>query len=131
MDSPRAFVRAVCHPQPDPERPACCRLAVELHLVRPRTGEKVRRLSEVVELTTRAAQEQELFPPGDWEFIRDTLKTIKAPVNARELGIESEYIIKALMEAHNIRKERYTILGDRGLTEAAATKLARKTGVIE
>ncbi len=68
---------------------------------------------------------------GDWEFIRDTLKTIKAPVNARELGIEPEYIIKALMEAHNIRKERYTILGDRGLTEAAATKLARKTGVID
>lgn len=68
---------------------------------------------------------------GDWEFIRDTLKTIKAPVNARELGIEPEYIIKALMEAHNIRKERYTILGDRGLTEAAATKLALKTGVID
>ncbi len=70
FDSPRAFVRAICHPQPDPEQPACCRLAVELHLVRPRTGEKVRKLSEVVELTTRAAQEQELFPPGDWEFIR-------------------------------------------------------------
>ncbi|HOC58258.1 MAG TPA: DEAD/DEAH box helicase [Verrucomicrobiota bacterium] len=70
FDSPRAFVRAICHPQPDPEQPACCRLAVELHLVRPRAGEKVRKLSEVVELTTRAAQEQELFPPGDWEFIR-------------------------------------------------------------
>ena len=68
---------------------------------------------------------------GDWEFIRDTLRTIKAPVNAQELGIEPEYIIKALMEAHNIRKERYTILGDRGLTEAAAIKLARKTGVID
>lgn len=68
---------------------------------------------------------------GDWEFIRETLKTIKAPVNARELGIEPEYIIKALTKAHTIRKERYTILGDRGLTEAAATKLARKTGVID
>lgn len=68
---------------------------------------------------------------GDWEFIRETLKTIKAPVNARELGIEPEYIIKALTQAHTIRKERYTILGDRGLTEAAATKLARKTGVID
>jgi glycerol-1-phosphate dehydrogenase [NAD(P)+] len=68
---------------------------------------------------------------GDWEFIRDTLSTIKAPVNAQELGIEPEYIIKALMKAHNIRKERYTILGDRGLTEAAAVKLARKTGVID
>ncbi len=68
---------------------------------------------------------------GDWKFIRETLKTIKAPVNAYELGIEPEYIIKALTKAHTIRKERYTILGDRGLTEAAATKLARKTGVID
>jgi len=68
---------------------------------------------------------------GDWEFIRDTLKTIKAPVNAHELGIEPEYIIKALTMAHTIRKERYTILGDRGLTEEAAEKLARKTGVID
>ncbi|BDZ68893.1 NAD(P)-dependent glycerol-1-phosphate dehydrogenase [Methanobacterium ferruginis] len=68
---------------------------------------------------------------GDWEFIRDTLKTIKAPVNADELGIEPEYIIKALTMAHTIRKERYTILGDRGLTEEAAEKLARKTGVID
>lgn len=68
---------------------------------------------------------------GDWEFIRDTLKTIKAPVNAYELGIESEYIIEALTKAHTIRKERYTILGDRGLTEEAARKLARKTGIID
>lgn len=67
---------------------------------------------------------------GDWEFIRDTLKTIKAPINARELNIEPEYIIQALIESHNIRKERYTILGDRGLTEKAAEKLAQKTGVI-
>ncbi|NLH85795.1 MAG: DEAD/DEAH box helicase [Verrucomicrobia bacterium] len=70
FDAPRAFVRAICHPQPDPEQPACCRLAVELRLARPRTGEKVRTLGEILELTTRAAHEQELFPPGDWEFIR-------------------------------------------------------------
>ncbi len=70
FDSPRAFLRAVCRPQPDAEQPGRHRLAVELHLQRPRTGEKVRSLREIVELTTRAAHEQELFPPGDWEFIQ-------------------------------------------------------------
>ena len=70
FDSPRAFLRAVCRPQPDEEQPARYRLAVELHLLRPRTGEKVRTLGEIIELTTRAAHEQELFPPGDWEFIQ-------------------------------------------------------------
>lgn len=67
---------------------------------------------------------------GDWKFIRDTLKMIKAPTTAEELGIEPEYIIEALKMAHTIRKERYTILGDRGLTLEAAEALATKTGVI-
>lgn len=67
---------------------------------------------------------------GNWEFIRDTLKTIKAPTTGREIGIKPKYIIKALTKAHEIRKERYTILGDRGLTEEAAETLATITGVI-
>jgi len=67
---------------------------------------------------------------GDWQSIRNTLKKVKAPTTAKELGIESEYIIKALTIAHTIRKDRYTILGDRGLTIEAAEALARNTGVI-
>jgi superfamily II DNA or RNA helicase len=38
--------------------------------MRPRTGEKIRSLHEIIELTTRAAHEQELFPPHDWEFVQ-------------------------------------------------------------
>jgi len=67
---------------------------------------------------------------GDWKFIRDALRTIKAPTTAKEMGIDSEHVIEALMSAHKIRKERYTILGDRGLTRDAAEKLATTTGVI-
>ncbi|MCK9152587.1 NAD(P)-dependent glycerol-1-phosphate dehydrogenase [Methanobacterium alcaliphilum] len=67
---------------------------------------------------------------GDWQFIRDALKKMKAPTTAQELGIDDKYIIKALTIAHSIRKDRYTILGDRGLTPEAAEKLAIKTEVI-
>lgn len=67
---------------------------------------------------------------GDWKSIRDTLKKVKVPTTAEELGIEPELIIKALTMAHTIRKERYTILGDRGLTTEAAEALASNTGVI-
>ena len=67
---------------------------------------------------------------GNWESIRDALKIVKAPTTAEELGIEPEYIIEALKIAHTIRKDRYTILGDRGLTDEAARKLASNTGVI-
>jgi SNF2 family DNA or RNA helicase len=69
LDSPRASLRVLCQPRPDDDLPACHRLAVQFHLMRPRTGEKIRTLSEIAELTTRAAHEQELFPPADWEFI--------------------------------------------------------------
>ncbi|WP_048152163.1 NAD(P)-dependent glycerol-1-phosphate dehydrogenase [Palaeococcus ferrophilus] len=65
-----------------------------------------------------------------WERIRDTLRKVRAPTNAYELGIEPEYIVKALTIAHTIRPERYTILGRDGLTWEAAEKAARITGVI-
>jgi len=67
---------------------------------------------------------------GDWKFIRNALKTLKAPTTASELNMKPEYIIEALKMAHTIRKERYTILGDRGLTREAAEQLASVTGVI-
>jgi len=45
-------------------------LALQFHLFRPRTGDKTKTLGEIVELTTRAAHEQELFSSSDWEFIQ-------------------------------------------------------------
>jgi superfamily II DNA or RNA helicase len=70
LDTPRASLRVLCQPQPDAEQSSRNRLAVQFHLMRPRTGEKVRSLQEIIELTTRAAHEQELFPPSDWEFVQ-------------------------------------------------------------
>ena len=67
---------------------------------------------------------------GDWQQIRSALKKIGAPATARELGIEDKYIIEALLHAHSIRPERYTILGS-GLTPSAARKVAKITGVID
>ena len=70
LDSPRATLRVICRPQADPDNASRFRLAVQFHLMRPRTGEKIRTLRDMIELTTRAAHEQELFPPNDWEFIQ-------------------------------------------------------------
>ena len=67
----------------------------------------------------------------DWQKIRDALKAIGAPTTAKELGIKDEYIIEALTTAHKINPERYTILGESGLTREAAVRLALATGVIE
>src|SRR5258708_35163560 len=70
MECPRASLRVLCRPLPDEQQQSRYRLAVQFHLARPRTGEKLRTFSEIVELTNRAAHEQELFAPEDWEFIQ-------------------------------------------------------------
>ena len=66
-----------------------------------------------------------------WSMIRKVLKKLGAPTTAKELGVNSEKIIEALTIAHKIRPERYTILGEKGLTREAAEKLAKTTGVID
>ena len=68
---------------------------------------------------------------GDWKRIRDALMIIGAPTTAKDLGIEDKYIVEALMKAHKIRPERYTILGDKDLPYEAALKIAKTTKVIE
>ncbi|HIH45423.1 MAG TPA: iron-containing alcohol dehydrogenase, partial [Candidatus Methanoperedenaceae archaeon] len=67
---------------------------------------------------------------GDWKSIKAAIEKIGAPATARELGVSEEHIVEALVRAHEIRPERYTILGT-GLTEEAARRLAIVTGVIE
>ena len=70
LDTPRATLRVVCQPQPDEQEPSRFRLAIQFLLLRPRTGEKARSLHDLVDLVVRAAHEQELFTPWDWEFIQ-------------------------------------------------------------
>jgi glycerol-1-phosphate dehydrogenase [NAD(P)+] len=67
---------------------------------------------------------------ANWQLIKDVLHTIGAPTTANELGISSQHIIEALTKAHSIRPERYTILGESGLTKEAAERVASITGVI-
>lgn len=67
---------------------------------------------------------------GDWMRIRDALKDIGAPTCAKDLGLKDEDIIDALVEAPNIRKDRFTILGDNGLDREVAEVVAKTTMVI-
>ena len=67
---------------------------------------------------------------GDWRRITNALQMIGAPTSAQELGVTGEQVIEALVHAHEIRKDRYTILGNTGLTPDAAERLATITKVI-
>jgi len=67
---------------------------------------------------------------GDWRRLKNALLTIGAPTTAQELGVTHDEVIAALVQAHTLRPDRYTILGDNGLTREAAERLATVTGVI-
>jgi len=68
---------------------------------------------------------------ANWQLIKEILHRIGAPTTSKELGIDSEYIVDALTKAHSVRPERYTILGESGLTKEAAHRVASTTGVID
>ncbi|MBI2078507.1 MAG: NAD(P)-dependent glycerol-1-phosphate dehydrogenase [Euryarchaeota archaeon] len=67
---------------------------------------------------------------GDWRLIKETLEHVKAPVTAKQLNIPEKTLIEALVGAHKIRPDRYTVLGEKGLTKERARELAVETGVL-
>lgn len=67
----------------------------------------------------------------NWMKIRNVLKRIGAPTTAEELNVTPRQVVEALTKAHKVRPDRYTILGENGLNEHAAQKLAKITGVID
>lgn len=70
LDAPRATVRTLCTPEPLADQPGLSELVVRFHIQRARTGERDKTPAEVIELTLRATQEEELFPREDWLFIK-------------------------------------------------------------
>lgn len=67
---------------------------------------------------------------ADWRRIKETLKTVGAPTNAKELGLTEDDVVKALFTAPSIRPERYTILSKLKLSMEECRKVAKETEVI-
>jgi len=66
----------------------------------------------------------------EWKKIVKVLKAVGAPTTAKEIGLRSDFVIKALMIAQELRPERYTILKEINMTEKKAQSLAESTGII-
>lgn len=65
----------------------------------------------------------------DWRMIKEALIQVGAPTTAGQIGLDAETVVEALVNAHKVRPERYTIL-DSGLNRVAAARAAEVTGVI-
>ena len=70
LDGPRARLSLLCDVCQADGLPSLHALRVRFNLFRPRTGERCRSLKELVDLTARAPQDEELYSPLDWEFLR-------------------------------------------------------------
>ena len=58
----------------------------------------------------------------DWKKIVKTLKDVGAPTTAKEIGLEPNMIIEALMIAQGLRPERYTILKEIKMSKKIALR---------
>lgn len=65
---------------------------------------------------------------GNWKKIKNLLEKVGAPTTAKDIGIEENLIIQALLKAKDIRK-RYTILDKKPLTEEKAKEICKATGI--
>ena len=91
LDTPRAGLRVICKPQPVTKDSPLHELVAEFHLFRPRTGEKKKSLADLIDLNTRAAHEQELFPAFDWEFIQWIVEN-----NRHREDKDSDFVLQGL-----------------------------------
>ena len=66
----------------------------------------------------------------DWRKIVKTLKSVGAPTTAKEIGLKSKVLAKALTIAQSLRPERYTILKEVNMNENKAINLAKSTKVL-
>ena len=66
----------------------------------------------------------------NWRKIVQTLKSVGAPTTAKEIGLKSEVLAKALTIAQSLRPERYTILKEVNMNENKAINLAKSTKVL-
>src|SRR5207247_540509 len=65
----------------------------------------------------------------DWKKIIQMLKNVGAPTTAKEIGLSSGTLAKALTIAQSLRPERYTILSQVKMNKEKAVALAKSTGV--
>jgi len=66
----------------------------------------------------------------DWRRVRSALRSVGAPVEASQIGVDDSKVVESLVRASSIRPDRYTILSRRKLTSRSARDLAMSTGVI-
>lgn len=65
----------------------------------------------------------------DWQKIKNVLQVARCPTTAKELKVDADIMLKAIMKAKEIRPERYTIIDHIDVTKRIAKDALMNTGV--
>jgi len=65
----------------------------------------------------------------NWRKLRGVVKSAGLPTRLKDAGIDRDLAIHALTVAHKLRPDRYTILGESGLSREAAERALEDTGL--
>jgi len=67
---------------------------------------------------------------ANWRRVKQALQSAKCPTTAKQLGMDSDTVLNALMKAKEIRPERYTIIEHINFDKRVARDALETTGVI-
>ncbi|HSA75443.1 MAG TPA: sn-glycerol-1-phosphate dehydrogenase [Candidatus Nitrosocosmicus sp.] len=67
----------------------------------------------------------------DWREIRDALKRIGSPITAKEINVDKDQLIEAMLLARIIRPERFTILNKVELSRIQYENIFSEIGILD
>lgn len=67
----------------------------------------------------------------DWREIRHALERIGCPITAKEIDVDKDQLIEAMLLAKKIRPERFTILNKVELTKSQYQDIFSETGILD
>ncbi len=70
------------------------------------------------------------FHGANWRRVKNSLQAAKCPVTAKQIGMDEDIFLEALMKAKEIRPERYTIIEHINFDKKTAKDALETTGVI-
>jgi len=66
----------------------------------------------------------------NWVKLKRISSSLGLPTRLSQVGVDRDLAVQALLTAHKLRPERYTILGSEGLTRQAAERVLEETDII-
>ncbi|OYT35552.1 glycerol-1-phosphate dehydrogenase [Archaeoglobales archaeon ex4484_92] len=73
---------------------------------------------------------EKYYDNGDWEKVKTSFSRINLPTKARDIGLNEDQVLQALLYAKEIRKSRFTILDAANPKKEDFIEAIKRTGIV-